>query len=454
MPSCHPSVDYFPIKPELYHLKTAKLDYHNTYIDVTVTDTQGFSYLHRLVKCGCPVPNSRSLSQGDRIVAVGTPSIIYSPSIRSRISEGTNLSALSARSADIELALLSPFGVPGYKAANIPIPFFVNGETSEPTPLGRGEWIKIFALLFDTVPTGVQAFKEIEFSYNNVKLLANQAQRRPSVFLNFPFSFGGPPIWAMPSEKQYITQYLRDANVDYLYMNDGKNTTNFDTLQSITDKFKWARFLLLTGKFPASSDTSLSSFFLDESENSTNNAIAINEALRGLAAVRCANVWSRTKRLSELGANDFFELGAIRPDLILQDLVRAVHPTLEENNETTFSFKHVAKLVTNIIPEVSTDERIPARNIDALFQKPKEFTSTKLVLRTMVMEEVSDEVVRDSDKIAGSVNKALGDNANITVLSVKKSGQIRIDLSTAEPPIQSPEPSLESSPETSAFLIV
>jgi len=266
---------------------------------------------------------ARSLSQGDRIVAVGTPSIIYSPSIRSRISEGTNLSALSARSADIELALLSPFGVPGYKAANIPIPFFVNGETSEPTPLGRGEWIKIFALLFDTVPTGVQAFKEIEFSYNNVKLLANQAQRRPSVFLNFPFSFGGPPIWAMPSEKQYITQYLRDANVDYLYMNDGKNTTNFDTLQSITDKFKWARFLLLTGKFPASSDTSLSSFFLDESENSTNNAIAINEALRGLAAVRCANVWSRTKRLSELGANDFFELGAIRPDLILQDLVRA-----------------------------------------------------------------------------------------------------------------------------------
>jgi len=114
----------------------------------------------------------------------------------------------------------------------------------------------------------------------------------------------------------------------------------------------------------------------------------------------------------------------------------------------------VLKLVTNIIPEVSTDERIPARNIDALFQKPKEFTSTKLVLRTMVMEEVSDEVVRDSDKIAGSVNKALGDNANITVLSVKKSGQIRIDLSTAEPPIQSPEPSLESSPETSAFLIV
>jgi len=490
VPSCDSSVDYFPFKPQLDHAKTAKLVYKKTYVDITVTDVLGATHLNRLVRCGCPSPNStndnvqvikipparlyiddspslafvsRSLGQGSRIAAIGDPSRVYSEDITRRIKTAMDLSVLAKSSADIDLAIISPFGVAGYKKANVTVPYFVNGETGEPTPLARGEWIKIFALMFDLGSAGAVKFNEIESTYNNMKLRAEKAQRRPSVLVEYPSTFSLPTTWSMPSQNRYTTELLRDANVDYRFMNDGKNTSTPYSLQNVTKNFKWARYLLFTGQFPSRSNRSLESFFLPEADNATNNAIAINKVLKGLAAVRCGNVWSRTKRLSKEGANDYFELGAIRPDLVLQDIVHAVHPNVDVDNKTTFMFKHEGgatdmepcpynellgeakegmvyvdtemsisklnrfdvedKLVSDIIPEVSKDERIPKTNIEAFFEKPQEDNSAVLLLRTMVKDEDSDAVVKDSEKIAEAVDKALGGVAVVKVLSTRKSNQ-------------------------------
>lgn len=103
----------------------------------------------------------------------------------------------------------------------------------------------------------------------------------------------------------------------------------------------------------------------------------------------------------------------LRPDLILQDIVYAVHPNIDVDDKTTFSFKvdtasdsikggacpyndllgmapngkqyvdftmEVSgmnrfevenKLVENIIPKIASDERLDSKSVDAFFEKPQ-----------------------------------------------------------------------------------
>ena len=480
---CYTHKDYFPNKVTIEHAKTVKISYNNTYVDMSVTDASGSIYLHRLVRCGCPVPLSssefqvikippkrlfvndgpsiafltHSIPQLDRIVAVGDPTYIYSESIRSRFSEGTSNAVLANRT-DIDVSFISLNYVSAYKQANISIPYFANGESDEATPFGRSEWIKVFGLIFNAVDAANSKYEDIVSKYNKMTQIAWNAQRRPSVLLNYPYGSS----WSLPSENQYITQILRDANVDYRFMNDGKNDTNLLTLPEILGNFSSARFLLLSGPFPPVVSSEMREFFQPEinpdgSENMDGKEI--NRALKSLASVQCANVWVQSKRVTEdLNANDYFEFGAIRPDLLLEDIVHAVHPEAESDNSTTFSFKMKDadssekggscpyndllgeapigmvyidvelevkgmdrfqiedKLVDSVIPEVTRDKRIERNGIEVFFEKPQQLSTSVLVLRIMVKEESENSMLNDAATVQGSVQRALGSSAEVHLL--------------------------------------
>lgn len=487
---CNTNKDYFPEKISLRYTTTTKLVFSNTHVDVTVTRVDRNSERYRLVRCGCPsgdvpqgtqiifVPPRRlfvndgptigvlahSLARVNQITAVGNPAFVYSSAIRSRFAtnESTSFESLINRT-DIDLSLLYLDDIEEYKDANVRTPFFANGESDESTPLGRSEWIKILALLFDLVESGSTAFEEIERNYENAKALAQRARERPSVLLNYP---GTNLKWSLPSEKQYIAALLRDANVDYLFLNDGNNKTRVLPLDQVVSQFRWARYLIHTGPYPPSDSTDMSSLFPTESVNGIVNedAVAINEALRSLASVRCGNVWVQSKRVTNddgHSANDFFEYGATRPDLLLLDIVHMVHPSLDESYEPFFSFKlninansAVARncpynqlltnkaldgmqyidiemeivglnrflvedrLVENIFPQVAQNPHMQLNGIDAYFIKETRKRSSILVLRAMVQNEYASDVMENAGRIVRSVGQALDSDVMVKLLSV------------------------------------
>lgn len=507
---CDTGTSYFN-EFKLQFAKTVKdLKFSNTYVDLTVTTSGGDSFSYRLVRCGCEagqVPNGaevifvpprrvyvadtvtlgmiiHDLEARDKVGAVQSTARVYDSAIRSRFKKTTSLAEVKA-SQDIDLSFLSSFEVTDYVDANVGKPFFLNGETAEATPFGRVEWLKILGLILNKPAIADVKMQRIIRNYNQNKALAALSKRRPSVILNYPFASSSGTSWSQPSEKQYTMQLLRDANADHVFMNDGGNTSNLVTLDEFVQKFRWSRYLIHSGKFPPTRETSMSTLF---PESNATDAANITKTLKSLAAVRCANVWVLNKRFVGEGlesANDFFEWGTTNPDLVLRDIITVLHPNINVGRDTVFSsklddaaanvkggdcpyndllgkapdgmvyvdtlmnvegknrFELENALVGKIIPEVSKLDNIDSKSVDGFFAKPQEAnaTSTNFTLRAMVKEGDKDAVLNDTDSMVDAVSRAMG---NVTVTSLV-AGEPAADPSGAEAILDTPKTSESSS---------
>ena len=65
-------------------------------------------------------------------------------------------------------------------------------------------------------------------------------------------------------------------------------------------------------------------------------ALAENAVFAKFTAFKTGNVWNAAKDVTPSGGNNFYELGAVRPDLTLADLVAILHP--EKLPDHAFAF--------------------------------------------------------------------------------------------------------------------
>ncbi|HEX8546078.1 MAG TPA: ABC transporter substrate-binding protein, partial [Cytophagaceae bacterium] len=92
----------------------------------------------------------------------------------------------------------------------------VHAEQLETSPLGRMEWIKFFALLFEKEVLADSIFKETEKSYYKIKAIAATAEASPTVFTDIKYG----DTWFMPGGRSYLAQLLLDAHTSYLWSSD------------------------------------------------------------------------------------------------------------------------------------------------------------------------------------------------------------------------------------------
>lgn len=204
---------------------------------------------------------------------------------------------------------------PKLREAGIPAILF--NEHLEAHPLGQAEWIKFVALFFDKEKEAEQIFNKIENQYLQVKKLAqNQKEKnKKTVFINIPYK----DIWYMPSSKSFMAQYINDAGAEYLWANDSSTTVLNLSFESVFDKAKEA------------------DYWINISNLETKEQIlGLNEHFSEFSAFKKGNLFAYTKRASPSGANDYFETGVIRPDLILADLVNIFQPNLLANDSLYF----------------------------------------------------------------------------------------------------------------------
>ena len=259
----------------------------------------------------------------NRIVGLSGCQFIYNSELCKEIAEGRigevgydnafNFEKMRALNPDIVLL----YGVTGEaktitnKLDELRIPYIYIGEYLEESPLGKAEWVIALAALCGVEEQGKALFAEIEGRYNAMREQIQAAKHRPRVMLNLPYR----DTWFMPPKESYMVRLIEDAGGEYILAENGeqKGGSNAKTSEPISLE----KALILASK---------ADFWLNLGQTTSLEELrAVAPRFAKVNAVRLGRVYNNTKRTNEYRGSDFWESGAVRPDIILEDLIKILH---------------------------------------------------------------------------------------------------------------------------------
>lgn len=275
------------------------------------------------------IPLLDYLNETHALVGFPTTDYISSEKMRQRVEAGavTDLGVDKGMNVEI-LFSLKPELVMSYtmtsdlgqlrKINELGIPVVINAEYLEEHPLGRAEWIKFMALFFGKEHEADSVFNFIEQEYLATQQLASTATNQPTVMSGIVYG----DAWFMPAGKNYAARLLKDAGTRYLWSDTESNGFLEVSFESVYEKAKQADLWIGVGSFAS----------LAEIENAEKRYTLFN-------TFQNKQVYSYNARKGAKGGSEFLELGYLRPDLILKDLVKIAHPELLPNYELFFHRK-------------------------------------------------------------------------------------------------------------------
>ncbi|MCZ8216578.1 MAG: ABC transporter substrate-binding protein [Cyclobacteriaceae bacterium] len=276
------------------------------------------------------IPLLDYLNESAALIGFPTTDYISSEKMRSRIDngfvtdlgvdKGLNIERLAALAPDLVMAYTMTSDYGQFKSIeDLGTPVVMNAEYLEEHPLGRAEWIKYMALFFNKQKMADSVFTAIEESYLQTKAKADQLTGvKPTVLSGIVYG----DAWFMPAGQNYAAKLLRDAGFNYLWSDD--STTGFLQLpfELVYSKASQADYWIGVGSFKT----------LEEITSS-------DKRYGTFSAFQNKKVFTYNARIGAKGGSEFLELGYLRPDIILQDLVKIAHPQLLSDSTLFFHKK-------------------------------------------------------------------------------------------------------------------
>lgn len=275
------------------------------------------------------IPLLDYLNETDALVAFPTTDYISSEKMRQRadagkvtdvgIDKGMNLEVLFSLKPELVMSytMTSDLGQLK-KISELGIPVVINAEYLEEHPLGRAEWIKFMALFFGKEHQADSIFNIIEQEYLATQQLTEKVDNKPTVLSGIVYG----DTWFMPAGKNYAAKLLHDAGAHYLWSETDTNGFLELSFESVYEKGKDADFWIGVGSFTS----------LAEIETVEKRYALFKPFKQG-------TIYSYNARKGAKGGNEFLELGYLRPDLILKDLVKIAHPSLLPDHQLFFHRK-------------------------------------------------------------------------------------------------------------------
>ncbi len=348
-----PGVDYFPDKSEIEYATNFKIQYEDSYQILTVKQpTQGGSpESYVLVRCGAPKPTLTggladapvvttpvtslysgstshlgslvALDQLDALTGVAAKALISEKQVLDRVAEPGVVEYAAAGTIDAEAVVKGKPQVlitagtddPAYaviSAAGIPV--LADAEWLENDPLGRAEWVKYFAALTGTEARAKTFFDGVATEYT---ALADKVKAAPDVDVVPGQPYQG--TWYVPGGKSFNARLIQDAGGTTAWAADttaGSISTDVETV------------FAKAGQAPA--------WLASTTWTTKAEALAEEPRFAQFEAFKTGNVWNAAKDVTKSGGNNYYELGVVRPDLILGDLAAILHPELEPNHDFAF----------------------------------------------------------------------------------------------------------------------
>ena len=266
----------------------------------------------------------------DKLVGFPNTRLIYSPQFNERVEKGSIRDLGPDGNINIELVIaLQPDLVIAFDAGNdsrylkqiedAGIPVILNADYMETSALGRAEWIKFFGWIFQQEEKADSIFQSIAMNYmENRDLILDKQLPKPEIMSGTVYG----DKWFLPGGKNWFAKFFEDAGGEYLWKeNNNEGWLELD-IEAIVDTGIGADVWIGTGGFYTKSDM-----------------LSAEERYQTFEAFKASEVYNYGKRIIPNGGNDFFESGYARPDIVLMDLIRILHPQLLPHYETRYFLK-------------------------------------------------------------------------------------------------------------------
>lgn len=272
------------------------------------------------------IPSLEMLGVENTLTGFPGTRYISSPKTRKRIDDGHITAVGENENVNTEVMInLAPDAVVGFSISSnnkalaaleqSGMKVLYNGDWTEQSPLGKAEWIKFFGALYGLEDKADTLFAQIEKDYLEAKALAENAATRPTVFSGAIYE----DAWYMPQGESWAALFLEDAHANYLWA-DNKGTGSVSlSFETVFDKAENADFWIGPAQFTT----------LKELEDA-------NPHYKKFSAFKNRQVYSFSSKKGATGGVVYYELAPNRPDLVLKDLVKILHPQLLPDHKFHF----------------------------------------------------------------------------------------------------------------------
>ena len=264
------------------------------------------------------IPSLEMLGEVNSLVGFPGLDYISSACVRQRIEQQKIKELGDNSSLNMEVLIaLQPDLVVGYGIDNnnpslenlqkSGLKVILNGDWNEQTPLGRAEWIKLFGALYNQQNKAEQLFRKIEQEYLKTKSIAARAKQQTTVVAGDVFE----GKWYLPRGGSWGSILIKEANGNYLWK-DTKGTGSLAlSFESVFEKGQQAALWITSGQY-----------------NSLAQMQESNPHYSQFKAFQNKKVYSYNRKKGKRGGSLYYELAPNRPDLVLKDLVKILHPEL------------------------------------------------------------------------------------------------------------------------------
>jgi len=252
------------------------------------------------------------------VCAVSGAGYISSPSIRMRDSltmkgvcpnplydvgyeAALDYERILSLSPDLFITYAVGGGEPAYisKLKSLGVRVFTLHEHLEEHPLARASYIRLFGALTDRRQKADSIYERIAFRYDSIRSKVSRAGAPVAkALLNIPYA----DQWFIPGAENYMSHLVKDAGGEVLGAREGESASRVASLEECLVLSRDARFWLNPGGC-----------------TSRDELMKVNPSF---SLFDIPLIYNNIARTTPQGGNDFWESGALRCDLVLEDLSR------------------------------------------------------------------------------------------------------------------------------------
>lgn len=264
------------------------------------------------------IPSLEMLGEENTLVGFPSLDLISSEKIRTRIDAGKIKELGNSQNLNTEVLIdLQPDLIVGFGIDNNNptldnlqkngLQIMLNGDWNEQSPLGKAEWIKFFGALYNKESLAEKLFTGIEKDYQTTLALAQKASTKPTVVQGAIYE----NQWYLPHGNSWGSVFIRDAGGKYIWSESQGTGSLSLPFETVLEKAGEADFWIGPAQF-----TSLTAMTKD------------NPHYSQFKAYRNKKVYSFSNKKGKTGGLIFYELAPNRPDLVLKDMLKILHPEL------------------------------------------------------------------------------------------------------------------------------
>ena len=158
-------------------------------------------------------------------------------------------------------------------------------------------------------------FDAVVLEYNKLVQLAKKAVVKPRVITTMPVK----GTWYVPEGNSYLSHFLQDAGGTIKWADTKGIGTLPLSFELVAPEALKADFWLNIGYV-----------------NSKAEMTARDKRFADFGPFKNGNVYNYNKKINDAGANDYWESGAVNPQIVLSDLIKILHPELLPHHQLVY----------------------------------------------------------------------------------------------------------------------